>query len=85
MQVRLIIIPGDDGLIVVVWGKWLRGSMRVRHFASRTSMITTLQNLELITPKDAPHLENCTFTDFCPLFSSEIDEETLAQHGFEPA
>lgn len=85
MQVKLVIIPREDELNAVVWGKWTVGSMRVRHFANRTDMIATLQTLGLITSKEALDLEEFTFIDSCPLFSAEIDEETLAAHGFEPA
>jgi hypothetical protein len=85
MQVRIVIFPSDDGLNVVVWGHWAQGSMRVRHFDSRSSMISTLENLRLIAPKDVPDLENYTFLDSCPLFSSEIDEEILTAHGFHSA
>lgn len=85
MQVRLVIIPGDDGLNVVVWGKWTQGSMRVRQFETRASMICLLETLHLITPEDARHLEGFDYVDSCPLFSAEIDEETLSTHGFVPA
>jgi len=70
---------------VVIWGKWTQGSMRVRHFDSRTDMIATLENLRLLRPEDAQALENFVYTDSCPLFSSEIDEEVLAAHGFRLA
>lgn len=83
MQVRSVIIPGEDGLNVVVWGKWAQGSMRVRHFENRTSMIAILETLGLITPKDARDLESFVFVDSCPLFSAEIEEDTLASHGFD--
>jgi hypothetical protein len=85
MQVRLVIIPADDGLNVVVWGKWAVGSMRVRHFESRTAMIANLGELGLIAPKDTSDLETFAFSDSCPLFSAEIDEEVLAAHGFDLA
>jgi hypothetical protein len=79
---RMIIFPGEDGLDVVIWGKWIQGSMRVRHFENRTSMIAILENLRLLTSKDTQELESFAFTDYCPLYSSEIDEEILAAHGF---
>ena len=85
MQVRMVIIPSDDGLNVVVWGKWAAGSMRVRHFDNRTDMIATLENLGLISRQDTIQLETFAFVDSCPLFSAEIDEHTLSAHGFELA
>lgn len=83
MQVRMVIMPGEDGLNVVVWGKWAAGSMRVRYFDCRTSMIATLRELGLIASKDVPLLEHFSFTDSCPLFSADIAEEVLAAHGFD--
>ena len=59
--------------------------MRVRPFENRTDMATGLTNLSLISPKDASGLEGHAFTDSCPLFSAEVEEETLAEHGFELA
>lgn len=85
MQIRLVIFPSDDGLNVVVWGKWTQGSMRVRHFENRSSMIALLESLHLITAADAQTLESFPFTDSCPLFSADIDEEALIAHGFDPA
>lgn len=85
MQVRLVVLPGDNGLNVVVWGKWAIGSMRARYFQDRTTMIATLRSLGLITAKEGLDLETFSFIDSCPLFSAEIDEETLAAHGFDPA
>jgi hypothetical protein len=85
MQVNLVVFPSEDGLNVVVWGKWTCGTMRFRHFETRSSMISVLQNLRLIDSNDARELENFAFTNSCPLFSSEIDEETLATHGFDLA
>ena len=43
MQVRRIIFPAEDGLDVVIWGKWTQGSMRHRHFDDRIGMIATLK------------------------------------------
>jgi len=83
MQVKLVIIPNDNGLNVLVWGKWTAGSMRVRHFENRTEMATLLLSLGLITTEDANGLENFAFTDSCPLFSAEIEEEILGAHGFK--
>lgn len=85
MQVRMIIFPGEDGLDVVIWGKWSQGSMRARHFDNRTSMIELLESLRLLSPKDAKELESFVFTDYCPIYSSEIDEEILMAHGFRSA
>jgi hypothetical protein len=45
-------------------------------------MIATLENLRLISTEEAKELEDYCFVDFCPLYSSEIDEATLAEHGF---
>ncbi len=83
MQVRMVIFPGEDGLDVLVWGRQTQGTMRHRHFDCRTSMIATLQNLRLLTPEDAQKLENFVFMDYCPLYTSEIEEEVLVAHGFQ--
>jgi hypothetical protein len=85
MQAKLVIFPAEDGLNVVVWGKWMKGTMRCRHFESRSEMIGTLVELKLITSEDGDRLEIFTFTDTCPLFPSEIDEAVLAAHGFDLA
>jgi hypothetical protein len=85
MQVKLVVFPAEDGLNIVVWGKWAKGSMRARHFENRSEMIETLENLGLISRKDGEMLEGFVFSDTCPLFSSEIDEEVLASHHFEIA
>jgi len=82
MQVRMIIFPGEDGLDVVIWGKWAQGTMRHRHFDDRTSMIAMLQNLHLLSSEDAGKLEEFVFLDRCPVYSSEIEEDVLAEHGF---
>jgi len=85
MRVRLVIFPSDDGLNAVVWGRWVQGSMRSRHFETRSMLIGTLLALRLIDQQDAVTLEKCIFEDSCPLFSGEIEEELLADHGFELA
>jgi hypothetical protein len=85
MQVRMIIFPGEDGLDVVIWGKWTQGSMRHRHFDDRNSMIALLEDLHLISSEDARKLEDFIFVDHCPVYSSEIEEEVLVAHGFHPA
>ena len=85
MQVRMVIIPNDDGLNVLIWGKWAAGSMRVRHFENRTELASVLVSLNLIRAKDASDLENFAFTDSCPLFSAETEEEILEAHGFNLA
>jgi hypothetical protein len=82
MQVKMVIFPEEDGLDVVLWAKWTQGSMRVRHFDNRTSMIATLGNLGLLSPQEAQELESFVFTNYCPIYSSEIDEEILTAHGF---
>ena len=83
MQIKMIIFPSEDGFNVLVWGKWTAGSMRVRHFDNRTTMIALLETLGLISPQEAKELEEFGFTDSCPLYSGEIDEEILAAHGFQ--
>lgn len=85
MQVKMIIFPGEDGLDVVIWGKWTRGTMRHRHFDCRTSMIGMLESLRLIDAEEARKLESSTFFDYCPVYSAEIEEDVLAAHGFLPA
>jgi hypothetical protein len=85
MQVRMIIFPGEDGLDVVIWGKWSRGTMRHRHFNCRTTMIAMLKDLRLLISEEAEKLEDFVFTDHCPLYSAEIEEEVLAAHGFQSA
>ena len=85
MQVRMIIFPCDDGLDVVIWGKWTQGSMRHRHFDDRTCMVNMLESLHLLSSEDAKKLENFVFIDDCPIYSSEIEEDVLAMHGFVQA
>uniref|UniRef100_E6QMM1 Uncharacterized protein n=1 Tax=mine drainage metagenome TaxID=410659 RepID=E6QMM1_9ZZZZ len=85
MQVRMIIFPCDDGLDVVIWGKWTQGSMRHRHFDDRTCMVNMLESLHLLSSEDAKKLENFVFIDDCPIYSSEIEEDILAMHGFVQA
>lgn len=82
MQVKLVIFPAENGLNVVVWGKWTKGTMRVRHFENRTEMVETLKALRLIGPSECQTLEKFEFADSCPLFSAEIEEVVLAEHGF---
>ncbi len=82
MQVKLVIFPSDDGLSVVMWGTWAQGSMRVRHFETRSAMIATLLGMGLISPTDADSLEGFTFEDSCPLFSGDVSDEVLVDHGF---
>lgn len=85
MQAKMIAFPSEDGFNVLVWGKWAGGPMRVRHFDDRATMIALLETLRLITSKEARELEHFGFLDSCPLYSTEIDEETLAAHGFHRA
>jgi hypothetical protein len=82
MQTRMIVLPSEDGFSVLIWEKSTEGSMRVRCFENRTVMIATLENLRLISLREAKELEDYSFMDFCPLYSSEIDEAPLAEHGF---
>lgn len=56
--------------------------MRVRRFENRAVMIATLENLRLISLREAKELKDYSFMDICPLYSSEIDEAILAEHGF---
>lgn len=53
MQVRMIIFPSEDGLNVVLWGRWVEGSVRTRYFDNRTSMIAVLESLRFLTPEQA--------------------------------
>ncbi len=85
MQTKMVIFPNEDGFNVLVWGKWAQGSMRVRHFDNRTTMIALLESLRLITAQQAKELEGFGFIDSCPLYSTEIDEDSLAAHGFQIA
>jgi hypothetical protein len=85
MTAKLIIFPYEDGFNVAVWGAWTEGSMRVRSFDNRTAMIALLENLQLIGHKEAQELEDFTFLSSCPLYSAEIDEQTLEAHGFRRA
>jgi len=82
MQVRMIVFPCEEGLDVVIWGKWTQGSMRCRHFNSRSDMIAVLTNLRLTSQEEAERLEKFDFKDSCPLFSSDIEQEVLESHGF---
>ena len=85
MQTKMIVFPSEDGFNVLIWGKWANGSIRVRSFGNRTTMIALLENLQLIGPGEAQELEKFTFLSSCPLYSAEIDEETLEAHGFRRA
>ncbi len=82
MKAKLIIFPYEDGFNVAVWGPWTEGSMRVQSFENRTEMIALLENLRLIGPEDVQGLEDFTFMKSCPIYSAEIDQETLEMHGF---
>jgi hypothetical protein len=82
MQVRMIIFPGEGGLDVVIWGRWAQGTMRHRHFEDRTGMIAMLENLHLLSSEDARKLGEFVFLDHCPVYSSEVEEDVLASHGF---
>ena len=85
MQAKIIVFPREDGFNVLVWGKWADGSVRVRRFDNRASMIAVLENLRLITPQEAQELEHFGFTDSCPLYSAEIEEDSLVADGFHAA
>ncbi len=84
MQVRMIIFPGEDGLDVVIWGKWTQGSMRYRHFDDRSGMIAILETLRLLSSEDGRKLEEFVFLDHCPIYSSEIEEDVVEAHAFLP-
>ena len=85
MQAKLVVFPTEDGLNVVIWGRWTKGTMRCRYFEDRSEMIATLVELQLISSEDGKGLETFAFTDACPMFTSEIDEAVLAAHGFSLA
>jgi hypothetical protein len=85
MRAKLIIFPNEDGFNVAVWGAWTEGTMRIRSFDNRTTMIALLEHLQLIGLGEAQELEEFTFLNSCPLYSTEIDEETLEAHGFRRA
>jgi hypothetical protein len=85
MKVKLIIFPNEDGFHAVVWGTWTEGSMRTRSFDNRAAMIALLENLHLISPAEAQELNKFSFLNSCPLYTAEIDEETLEAHGFQRA
>ena len=85
MQTRMIVFPNDNGFSVLIWGKWTEGPMRVRRFDNRATMIALLVTLRLINQQEADDLERINFLDSCPLYSAEIDEDTLAAHGFRNA
>ena len=85
MKVKLIIFPHEDGFHAVVWGTWTEGSMRTRSFNNRTAMIALLENLHLIDAEEAQELDKFRFMNSCPLYTADIDEETLEAHGFRKA
>jgi hypothetical protein len=85
MQTKMVIFPSEEGFNVLVWGKWTEGSMCIRSFDNRETMISLLENLRLLTHEEAQKLEQCGFTDSCPLYSTEADEGTLVAHGFRRA
>ena len=85
VRTKTIIFPTEEGFNVLIWGKWASGRMRVRSFDNRTSMIALLEDLGLISHEGARELESFEFVDYCPLYASEVDEETLEAHGFRIA
>ena len=85
MKAKLIIFPYEDGFQVVVWGTWTGASIRTRSFDNRTTMIALLENLRLIGPEEVQELDKFSFMNSCPLYTAEIDEETLEAHGFRRA
>jgi hypothetical protein len=44
-----------------------------------------LEHLQLIGHGEVQELEEFTFLSSCPLYSAEIDEQTLEAHGFRKA
>jgi hypothetical protein len=68
MQVKMLIFPGEDGLDVLIWGKWAQGTMRHRHFVWRTNMIAILEDLHLLSAEEARKLESFIFIDHCPIY-----------------
>jgi hypothetical protein len=82
MLAKVIVFPSEDGFNVLVLVKSSDGSMFVRSFDNRVSMITLLENLRLITSQAARELENFDFMNSCPLYSSDADESSLEAHGF---
>ncbi len=85
MQAKLIVFPNDNGFSVLVWDISASGPMRIRRFDNRASMTAVLRSLALITHEEAANLDGFGFLDACPMYSAEIDEDTLADHGFERA
>ena len=85
MQAKMIVFPNDNGFAVLIWAKGADGTMRVRRFENRTAMVGLLESLHLITFQEARTLESFDFLDTCPLYTPQIDEESLAAHGFEKA
>ena len=85
MKAKLIIFPSEDGFQVVVWGAWTQGSIRTRSFDNRATIIALLESLQFIGRTEAQELEKFSFLNSCPLYSAEIDEETLEAHGFRRA
>jgi hypothetical protein len=85
MKTKMIVFPNEDGLTVLIWGKWSDGPMRVRRFDNRATMIALLESLGLITQQGVKELESFDFLDSCPLYTAEVDEETLTAHGFRNA
>jgi hypothetical protein len=83
VQTKMIVFPSEDGFNVLIWGKWTSGSIRVRSFDNRTSMIALLENLRLISHDVGRDLESFDFNDSCPLYSPDnVDEASLESHGF---
>ena len=85
MQSKMAIFPNEDGFSVLIWGKGREGSMRVRQFDNRTTMIALLEALRLVTPTQAKELEDFPFLESCPLYTTEVDQSSLAAHGFRNA
>ncbi len=68
MQVKLVIFPAENSLNVVIWGKWAKGSMRVRQFENRTEMIETFKTLGLVDESEGQTLESFAVCRLMPAF-----------------
>jgi hypothetical protein len=65
----------------------MQGETKAGHrpFDDRIGMIAMLENLQRLSSEDARKLEDFVFIDRCPIYSSEIEGDVLAEHGFLPA
>ncbi len=84
MQAKMIIFPNDAGFSVLIWESWSQRAMRVRRFDNRMTMIALLESLQLLDEQQVKDLQNFGFIDSCPLYSVEVEEDTLVAHAFQP-